>query len=99
MFKIQMEWTLANGKSYEEWSIPWEIAQAEKETNSLFLEQFKKQLPPSLEQQFWIAYQIQKRVSDRPVGRFEDWRSSVVHINAKDFDTTNFTQPEASTEL
>jgi hypothetical protein len=60
MFKIQIEWKLANGKSYEEWTIPWEIAQAEKETNTTFLELFKRELPPSLEQQFWLAYQMQK---------------------------------------
>jgi hypothetical protein len=59
------------------------------------LELFKRELPPSIEQQFWLAYQMQKRLSDKPVGRFEDWRSSVVHINSKDFATTNFTQPEA----
>lgn len=34
MFKIQIEWKLADGKSFEEWTIPWEIAQAEKETNT-----------------------------------------------------------------
>jgi hypothetical protein len=65
----------------------------------LSLELFKRELPPSLEQQFWLAYQMQRRISDKPIGRFEDWRSSVVHINSKDFATTNFTQPEASTEL
>jgi len=99
MFKIKIEWTLTNGKSYEEWTIPWEIAQAEKETSTTFLELFKRELPPSIEQQFWLAYQMQKRLSDKPVGRFEDWRSSVVHINSKDFATTNFTKPEASKEV
>jgi hypothetical protein len=62
MFKIQIEWTLANGKSYEEWTIPWEIAQAEKETKTTFLELFKRELPPSLEQQFWLAYQMQQQI-------------------------------------
>jgi hypothetical protein len=42
---------------------------------------------------------MQRRISDKPVGRFEDWRSSVVHINSKDFATTNFIQPEVSKEL
>jgi hypothetical protein len=42
---------------------------------------------------------MQRRLSDKPVGRFEDWRSQVVHINSKDFATTNFTQPEVSKEL
>ena len=95
MFKIKIEWTLANGKSFEEWTIPWEIAQAEKETGTTFLELFKRELPPSIEQQFWLAYQMQRRISDKPVGKFEDWRSQVAHINSKDFATTNFTQPEA----
>ena len=96
---MKLEWTLANGKTYEEWTIPWEIAVAEKETSTSFLKQFKEELPPSLEQQFWLAYQMQKRLSDKPVGKFEDWRSQVIHINAKDFETTNFTQPEVSKEL
>ena len=43
MFKIKIEWTLANGKSFEEWTIPWEIAQAEKETGTTFLELFKRE--------------------------------------------------------
>jgi hypothetical protein len=59
MFKIQIEWKLADGKSFEEWTIPWEIAQAEKETGTTFLELFKRELPPSIEQQFWLAYQMQ----------------------------------------
>ena len=92
---MKLEWTLENGKTFEEWTIPWEIAVAEKETSTSFLKQFKEELPPSLEQQFWLAYQIQRRISDKPVGKIEDWRSQVVHINAKDFETTNFTQPEA----
>ena len=96
---MKLEWTLENGKTFEEWTIPWEIAVAEKETSTSFLKQFKEELPPSLEQQFWLAYQIQRRISDKPVGKFEDWRSQVVHINAKDFETTNFTQPEVSKEL
>lgn len=95
MFKIKLEWTLTDGKQYEEWTIPWEIAMAEKETGIAFIKQFKDGLPPSLEQQFWLAYQIQKRLDVKPVGKFEDWRSKVVHINAKDFETTNFTKPEA----
>ena len=99
MLKMKLEWTLINGKTYEEWTIPWEIAVAEKETSTSFIKQFKEELPPSLEQQFWLAYQIQRRVSDKPVGKFEDWRSQIVHINAKDFETTNFTQPEVSKEL
>ena len=96
---MKLEWTLENGKTFEEWTIPWEIAVAEKETSTSFLKQFKEELPPSLEQQFWLAYQMQKRLSDKPVGKFEDWRSQVIHINAKDFETTNFTQPEVSKEL
>ncbi len=28
-------------------------------------------MPPSIEQQFWLAYQMQKRISDKPVGKFE----------------------------
>ena len=99
MFKMKLEWTLENGKTFEEWTIPWEIAVAEKETSTSFLKQFKEELPPSLEQQFWLAYQMQKRLSDKPVGKFEDLRSQVIHINAKDFETTNFTQPEVSKEL
>ena len=99
MFKIQIEWKLADGKSFEEWTIPWEIAQAEKETGTTFLELFKQGKHPTLEQQFWLAYQVQKRISDKPVGKFEDWRSSVVHINSKDIESTNFTQPEVSKEL
>jgi len=95
MFKIKLEWTLTDGKSYEEWTIPWEIAMAEKETGTAFIKQFQDGLPPSLEQQFWLAFQIQRRTSDKPIGKFEDWRSKVVHINAKDFETTNFTKPEA----
>lgn len=94
-----MEWTLQDGRQFEEWSIPWEIAQAEKESGETLMEHFKKNNLPSLEQQFRIAYQIQGRISDKPTGKFENWRQNVVHINAKDFETTGFTKPEVSKEL
>jgi hypothetical protein len=42
---------------------------------------------------------MQKRLDDKPVGTFETWRQNVVHIFARDFEATNFTQPEVSTGI
>jgi hypothetical protein len=99
MFKIKMEWELANGKKFTEWTIPWEIAQAEKETGATFYSLIKQEQPPSLEQQFALCYQMQRRIDDKPVGSYEAWRSNVTHIFARDFESTNFTKLEASKEL
>lgn len=93
MFKIQMEWE-HNGKRFEEWSLPWDIAEAEIQTETTFAEQAMQGKPPTVAQLFWVAYTIQKRTSDKPIGKFEDWRTGVVHIVGKGFDATNFTQPE-----
>jgi len=98
MFKIKMEWELNNGKKFSEWTIPWDIAYAEKETGETLYSIIIKEAPPTLEQQFHMAYNIQRRITDKPVGSFENWKSSVVHILSKDFQTTNFTNPEASTD-
>lgn len=94
-----MEWELVNGKKFTAWTIPWEIAQAEKEVGTTIFETIKNEQPPTLEHQFYLCWQMQKRLDDKPVGKFEDWRTSVVHIFAKDFSQTNFTKPEASKEL
>jgi len=98
MIKIKVEWELTNGKKFEAWTIPWDIAEAEKATGQTLYSVIKQGEPPSIEQQFYLAYNIQKRIDDRPVGSFETWKSTVVHIFARDFEQTNFTQPEASTE-
>jgi mRNA deadenylase 3'-5' endonuclease subunit Ccr4 len=99
MFKVKMEWELTNGQKYESWTIPWEIAQAEKDTGQTLFSVIKNEQPPTLDQQFRLCYQMQKRLDDKPVGTFENWRQNVVHIFARDFEATNFTQPEVSTDI
>lgn len=99
MFKIKMEWELTNGKKYSDWTIPWDIAEAEAATGITLYTQVMASLPPTMEQQFRICYSMQKRLDEKPIGRFEDWRNNVIHITAKDFENTNFTKLEASTEV
>ena len=93
-----MEWE-HNGNKFEEWTVPWDIAEAEIQTGTTFMERAMQDKPPTLEQFFWVAYSIQKRISTKPVGKFEDWRQGVVHVIGKNTGATNFTQPEASAEL
>jgi hypothetical protein len=97
MIKMKLEWE-HNGKKFEEWTLPWDIAEAEAITETQVVERLGKRLPPTLAQLFHIAYSIQKRISDKPVGKFEDWRTGVVHITSNSYDATNFTQPEVSQE-
>jgi hypothetical protein len=44
-----------------------------------------------------LAHKIQQRVTKK-VESFDSWKSKVTDITASDFETANFTKPEASGE-
>ena len=62
MIKIQMEWELANGQTFTEWTIPWEIAEAETATGVVLQSLAANKSEPSLDFLFQCAYQMQKRI-------------------------------------
>lgn len=99
MIKIQMEWELANGQTFTEWTIPWEIAEAETATGVVLQSLAANKSEPSLDFLFQCAYQIQKRIDDKPTGPFDAWKKNVVHLEAVDYQKSNFTKLEASKEL
>jgi hypothetical protein len=99
MIKIQMEWELANGQTFTEWTIPWEIAEAETATGVVLQSLAANKSEPSLDFLFQCAYQIQKRIDDKPTGSFDAWKKNVVHLEAVDYQKSNFTKLEASKEL
>ncbi len=45
----------------------------------------------------FLAHKIQQRVTKK-VESFDSWKSKVTDITASDFETANFTKPEASGE-
>lgn len=98
MWKLQFEWTMKDGKSYEEWTIPWEVAIAENEANFVFFDDIKIGKTPPMLFQFHAVYQIHSRISEKPIGKFENWRSNVTHLALKDIQSSNFTKPEVTKE-
>jgi formate dehydrogenase maturation protein FdhE len=99
MLKLKIHWELETGEVYEEWTRPNELAQAEKElyNNKSIIKILTDESSPSNNFLLFLAHKIQQRVTKK-IENIESWKSKVTDIAAVDFETANFTKPEASGE-
>jgi hypothetical protein len=99
MLKLKIHWELETGEVYEEWTRPNELAQAEKElyNNKSIIKILTEESSPSNNLLLFLGHKIQQRVSKK-MENFEIWKPKVTDIAAVDFETANFTKPEASGE-
>ena len=99
MLKLKIHWELETGEVYEEWTRPNELAQAEKElyNNKSIIKILTEESSPSNNLLLFLAHKIQQRVTKK-IENIESWKSKVTDIAAVDFETANFTKPEASGE-
>jgi len=88
MLKLQIAWTLETGEVYEEWTIPLELALAEKEiyNGKPITTALSEDQNPSNTLLLFLAYKIQKRVSGKPVPPYDLWATKVTDVQFKDFD-------------
>ena len=99
MLKLKLSWELDTGEQFEEWTIPFELALAEKEiyNGKPITTALRDAESPSNNLLLFLAHKIQQRVTKK-VENFDIWKSKVTDIAASDFETANFTKPEVSGE-
>jgi len=99
MLKLQISWELETGEKFDEWTRPIELAMAEKElyNNKSIIKVLMEDSTPSNSLLLFLGHKLQQRVTKK-VENFDTWKSKVVSITASDFETANFTKPEASGE-
>jgi len=97
MLKLKIRWELETGEVYEEWTRPNELAQAEKElyNNRSIIKILTEESSPSNQCLLFLGHKMQQRVTKK-IENFETWKPKVTDIAAVDFETANFTKPEAS---
>jgi hypothetical protein len=97
MLKLKMVWELETGEKFEEWTRPIELSLAEKElyNGKSIIKILTDESSPSNTLLLFLAHKIQQRVTKK-IESFETWKSKVTDIAAVDFETANFTKPEAS---
>ena len=99
MLKLQISWELETGEKFDEWTRPIELAMAEKElyNNKSIVKILMEENTPSNSLLLFLGHKIQQRVTKK-IESFDTWKIKVVSIAASDFETANFTKPEASGE-
>ena len=99
MLKLKLRWELETGEVYEEWTRPYELAQAEKElyNNRSIIKILTEENSPSNQLLLFLGHKIQQRVTKK-MENIDTWKSKVVDIAAVDFETANFTKPAQSGE-
>ena len=97
MLKLKLTWELETGEKFEEWTRPIELSLAEKELYSgkSIIKILTEESSPSNTLLLFLSHKIQQRVTKK-VESFDTWKSKVTDIAAVDFETANFTKPEAS---
>jgi hypothetical protein len=97
MLKLKIVWELETGEKFEEWTRPIELSLAEKELYSgkSIIKILTEESSPSNTLLLFLSHKIQQRVTKK-VESFDSWKSKVTDIAAVDFETANFTKPEAS---
>ena len=97
MLKLKIVWELETGEKFDEWTRPIELSLAEKELYSgkSIIKILTEESSPSNTLLLFLAHKIQQRVTKK-VESFDSWKSKVTDIAAVDFETANFTKPEAS---
>jgi len=99
MLKLKIHWELETGEVYEEWTRPYELAQAEKElfNNRPIIKILSEEGGASNQLCLFLGHKIQQRITKK-IENVETWKTKVTDIAAVDFETANFTKPEQSGE-
>ena len=88
MLKLKLSWELDTGEQFEEWTIPFELALAEKEiyNGKPITTALRDAESPSNNLLLFLAHKMQKRVTQKPVPIFDVWATKVTDVQFKDLD-------------
>ena len=88
MLKLKLSWELDTGEQFEEWTIPFELALAEKEiyNGKPITTALRDAESPSNNLLLFLAHKMQKRVTQKQVPIFDVWATKVIDIQFKDLD-------------
>lgn len=88
MLKLKLTWEMEDGSKFEEWTRPIEMASAERELyqGKSIIRILREEETPSENLLLYLAHRIHQRLSDKPVGNFDQWSKKVVEIGMPEFD-------------
>jgi len=96
MLRFKIKWELETGEKYEEWTIPLELALAEKDlfNGKSVLRVLREDESPSTTFLLFLAHKIQTRVTKKPIA-YDVFTKQVVDVQMAEFGEPNFTKQEA----
>jgi hypothetical protein len=88
MLKLKLSWELDTGEQFEEWTIPFELALAEKEiyNGKPITTALRDAESPSNNLLLFLAHKMQKRITQKSIPIFDVWATKVIDIQFKDLD-------------
>ena len=88
MLKLKLTWEMEDGSKFEEWTRPIEMASAERELyqGKSIIRILREEETPSENLLLYLAHRIHQRLSDKPIGNFDQWSKKVVEIGMPEFD-------------
>lgn len=97
MIKLKIIWEMEDGSKFEEWTRPLELAAAERDLykGKSIVAVLREESAPSNNFILYMAHKIHQRVSDKPVGNFDQWSKKVIDVGMPEFDVPKVTSPEA----
>lgn len=88
MLKLKLTWEMEDGSRFDEWTRPIEMAIAERELykGRSIIKVLREEETPSENLLLFLAHKIHSRVSDKPIGNFDQWAKKVIEIGMPEFD-------------
>lgn len=97
MIKLKITWEMEDGSKFEEWTRPIELANAEKDLygGKSIIVTLRDEQSPSNNLIMYLAHKIHQRISDKPVGNFDQWSKKIIEVGMPEFDLPKGSSPEA----
>ena len=88
---------MEDGSKFEEWTRPIELANAEKDLygGKSIIVTLRDEQSPSNNLIMYLAHKIHQRISDKPVGNFDQWSKKIIEVGMPEFDLPKGSSPEA----
>lgn len=96
MLKLKLTWEMEDGSRFDEWTRPIELAVAERELygGKSIIKILRDEETPSENLVMFLAHKVHQRISEKPIGNFDQWSKKVVEVGMPDFDLGKGTTPE-----
>jgi hypothetical protein len=96
MLKLKIKWEMEDESKFEEWTRPIELAWAERElyNGKSIVAILQEEHSASNNLLLFLAHKIHTRLSDKPVGNFDQWSKKVITLEMPDFEAGKVTSQE-----